>query len=440
MSFITDKQTLDDLNLTGKFKAHSVFSIFNQVQTPGGERLLEAMFREPLTNAELINARSEIFRYYQQQALVFPFRNTAIAEAENYLGMYGGSHFLLALAGVYRGKLEKMLVRGERFDQLQRGVIAVCELLHTLRTWLQQLEQRAPYPQPEELLRVRQFLATPRMQWLEQVHLNTGLLPLLMARCQHLLLHVFRKEMEMVLQCIYHIDVYVAVSTVARKHGFDYAQAVPMEQLVFRTTALWHPGLEKAVANPLAFDEHQNLLFLTGANMAGKSTFMKSFGIAVYLAHMGFPVAARGLVFSVRDGLFTSINVPDNLNMGYSHFYAEVLRVKQVATAVASGQNLVVIFDELFKGTNVKDAYDATLSVTTAFAEYRNCFFIISTHIIEVGAALRNAGSNIGFCYLPTVMNGTRPRYTYRLEEGITNDRQGMLIIEQEGIVSLLGG
>ena len=90
--------------------------------------------------------------------------------------------------------------------------------------------------------------------------------------------------------------------------------------------------------------------------MAGKSAFMKSFGVAVYMAHMGFPVAAEMMEFTVQDGLYTSINVSDNLNMGYSHFYAEVLRVKFVASEVAAGKNMVIILDELFKGTNVKDA------------------------------------------------------------------------------------
>jgi DNA mismatch repair ATPase MutS len=178
------------------------------------------------------------------------------------------------------------------------------------------------------------------------------------------------------------------------------------------------------------------MVFLTGANMAGKSTFMKSFGIAVYMAHMGFPVAAAALDFSVRDGLYSSINVADNLAQGYSHFYAEVLRVKTVAEAVSSGKYLIVLFDELFKGTNVKDAYDATLACTRSFSDYRNSCFIISTHIIEVGEAL-SAGA-IQFSYLPTVMEGHIPRYTYRLAEGITNDRHGMMIIENEKILELL--
>ena len=171
--------------------------------------------------------------------------------------------------------------------------------------------------------------------------------------------------------------------------------------------------------------------------MAGKSTFMKALGINVYLAHMGFPVAAMQMTFSVKDGIYSSINVPDNLNMGYSHFYAEVLRVKKVAEEVSSGKSLVIIFDELFKGTNVKDAYDATLAVTAAFSEYRDCLFIISTHIIEAGEVLQEQ-SNIQMLYLPTLMNGAIPTYPYLLQPGISSDRHGMMIIENEGILEML--
>ena len=85
--------------------------------------------------------------------------------------------------------------------------------------------------------------------------------------------------------------------------------------------------------------------------------------------------------------------------MRFSHFYAEVLRVKKVAEEVAAGKNLVVLFDELFKGTNVKDAYDGTLAVTAAFSKYRNCFYIVSTHIIEVGAALQTAHKISSFLF-----------------------------------------
>jgi len=109
-----------------------------------------------------------------------------------------------------------------------------------------------------------------------------------------------------------------------------------------------------------------------------------------------------------------------------------------VAEQVARTENLVIIFDELFRGTNVKDAYDATVAVTAAFAEKRNCTFIISTHIIEAGDVLREQCQNINFVYFPTVMHGNTPQYTYQLTAGITNDRHGMMIINNENIIGII--
>jgi DNA mismatch repair ATPase MutS len=172
--------------------------------------------------------------------------------------------------------------------------------------------------------------------------------------------------------------------------------------------------------------------------MAGKSTFMKSLGIALFLAHMGFPVAADKMQFSVRDGMFTTINLSDNLNMGYSHFYAEVLRVKKVAEQLQANRNIFVIFDELFRGTNVKDAYEATVAITAAFARKTNCMFVVSTHIMEAGDTLKPKYKNINFVFLPTKMDKQKPVYTYKLEQGITEDRHGMVIINNEGIIDIL--
>ena len=203
---------------------------------------------------------------------------------------------------------------------------------------------------------------------------------------------------------------------------------------------MFHPFLAKPVGNTITVDENSNVIFLTGANMAGKSTFMKSFGITVFLAHVGFPVPAKEMEFSVQNGMFTTINLPDNLSMGYSHFYAEVLRVKKVAQQVRQTQHLIVVFDELFRGTNVKDAFDATLAVTEAIAERKNCAFMVSTHIIEVGQELGKRCDNVTFEYLPTVMKGKLPTYTYKLEPGITSDKHGMIIINNEKIIEIIKG
>ena len=432
-NFIADQQTFEDLNLLGKFRANSIFGIFNKVKTPGGERLLEDMFRNPMTESEKINERSDIFQYFQHKKTRFPISKESFEQAEHYLSGSVSGNFLTASAQIFLKKIMESLVRDEQYRAIHSGLLATIEMLLILRNFLKTLDSAMV----KEAVAI---LNDKRLAWLTTEQGNQQLSTINIARYDQLLRKTMRKEIEIVLKTIYQLDVYIAVSNVARDRGFSYAKALPSEKRSLSASRLWHPGLENAIANPFSIDRSNNVIFLTGANMAGKSTLMKSFGIAVYLAQMGFPVAAEKMQFSVYDGLFSSINVSDNLNKGYSHFYAEVLRVKEVAEEVSSGKNLVVVFDELFKGTNVKDAYDATLAVTTAFSKYRNCIFIISTHIIEVGEALKKDSSNIQFSYLPTVMEeGGVPRYTYQIREGITNDRQGMIIIENEGIMKLLG-
>ncbi len=436
MSFIADKQTLEDLNMLGKYKQHSIFSLYNKVRTTGGEQLLTKMFQNPLTDPETINKRSSIFKYFQSKQIIFPFSNEEFNIAENYLSGSSGSNYLAVLLTQGKKKLLATIVKDEEYPKLQSGQQQTITVLTTCKAFINGFEDKAG-PFYDEILQAKNILNAPRLEEITQSTTSTQLKLQKAAKYDHLLRHTLSSALETLMKIFYQLDVYIAVANLAEKKDFSYAKALPMENNTLSATALRHPNIEKAVANPVNFHQDSNMIFLTGANMAGKSTFMKSFGINVYLAHMGFPVAAKEMIFSVKDGIYTSINVPDNLNMGYSHFYAEVLRVKNVAEQVSSGKSLVVIFDELFKGTNVKDAYDATLAVTAAFSEYSDCLFIISTHIIEAGEVLKQQ-SNIQMLYLPTIMNGNIPKYTYQLQPGISSDRHGMMIIENEGILKML--
>jgi DNA mismatch repair protein MutS len=436
MSFITDKQTVDDLNIMGKYKPNSIFNLFNHVQTAGGEKLLENMFRNPLTDAAEINKRSETFRYFQEQQLAFPFLREQFSTVENYLYEEGSGNLLSAGMSCLRKQILGIAIKDVQYEQMLAGIRATINFLSTLHRFIGQLSAlNADHPYFKQAKLVQTILTDKRLAGHQDIQLLSFTK---VVRYDHLFRNLVQAEMKMLMETVHHLDVYIAVSSVAHLKSFSYAHALPKAKNIFIAEDLSHPALEKGIANLVSLHQDSNLVFLTGANMAGKSTFMKTFGISVYLAHMGFPVAAASLIFSVRDGIYSSINVPDSLNLGYSHFYAEVLRVKKVAEEVSSGKSLIVIFDELFKGTNVKDAYDATLSVTAAFAAYRDCSFIISTHIIEVGEALQKTNDHMQFLYLPTVMEGNIPRYTYKLQEGITTDRQGMMIIANEGILEIL--
>ncbi len=229
------------------------------------------------------------------------------------------------------------------------------------------------------------------------------------------------------------------VGKLAAKNGYVFPEALNKNLHTVQLEGLFHPLVHNAVPNSLTITPDSNIIFLTGANMAGKSTFMKSLGIAMFLAHMGFPVAAKRMSFSVRDGIYTTINLSDNLATGSSHFYAEVLRVKKVAQELANAKNLFIIFDELFRGNQCKGMpAKPPLPSPPAFAQKENCMFIVSTHIIEAGEVLKQRCRNIRFACLPTSMQGNRPVYTYTLAEGITADRHGMIIINNEGILDII--
>lgn len=436
MSFRIDRQTLDELNLLGKFRQGSVYHLFNQVKTRGGEQLLDEMFRNPLTGAAGINQRSSIFRFFQQQALSFPYDVQQINLMREYIDTSSGHSAPMVLLNIVIKKTLSGLTRDERYRKSIQGLQA--SIVTIKRTvGIVELLRNAGGPFAERVDEISKVLAHPQLQKLAGTDIYQNLPLKTLAFYEHLLRNRMQVEMEDILSFIHQLDVYIAVGNIAASKGFSYATALAPEKNLLSVKDLRHPCIDKAIGNDLVLAENSNVLFLTGANMAGKSTLMKSLGIGIYLAHMGFPVAADRFEFSVREGLYSSINVADNIGLGYSHFYAEVVRVKQAAEAAASGQRLMLMFDELFKGTNVKDAYDGTLSVTEGFAEYADCLFIVSTHIIEVGEALK-ATPNIQFRFLPTIMEGSGPRYTYRLEQGITEDRQGMMIIRNEGILDMI--
>ncbi|MGZ3814674.1 MAG: MutS-related protein [Mucilaginibacter sp.] len=437
MTFNIDRQTIEELNLPGKFRSGSVYSLFNQVKTRGGELLLDEIFLSPLQDEAAINERTDVFQFFQEAQLDFPVDAQQINLIREFLDSGIGQPVVLVFMGTLIKKLLSGLTRDERYKRNIQGLQAVIMVMNRCYAFLESMPViTGPYA--KRVKTIQDILSHKDMERLRSVDIYQPLSVKTLIFYNHLLKTRLYNEVEDVLLFIYELDVNLTISTVARDKGFIYAKAVAAEQNVFSVKNLYHPCVDKAIGNSLQLDKNQNVLFLTGANMAGKSTLMKSVGIGIYLAHIGFPVAAANMEFSVREGLYSSINVADNINLGYSHFYAEVVRVKQAAVATASGKRLLLMFDELFKGTNVKDAYDGTLSVTEGFSDYSDCLFIVSTHIIEVGEALKNR-DNIKFAYMPTVMDGTRPRYTYRMQEGITGDRQGMMIIRNEGILELIG-
>lgn len=420
----TDDQTIDDLRLFSKRDAAGIFDLYNNTHTRGGELLLQEMFRMPLADKQAINKRSSIIEHFCKLNTLFPFAGATFDMAEKYLTNSNEQ----SNNGMQQTLSEK---------DIQNGVTAVIALMQQVKQFIDGNTIKSIAAYEEERGLMESLLADPVFAPVLNEK-SQGKISYAAVTAFDVLLRVReRQKVERLLSHIYALDVYISVAKVAAKRHFIFPKALEKGTGELRIEGLYHPELQHPVPNDIAMNNNRTVVFLTGANMAGKSTFLRSVGTAVYIAHMGFPVAATHMEFSVMDGMYTTINLPDNLGIGASHFYAEVLRVKKVAAELKAGKSVFVIFDELFRGTNVKDAHEATVAITLAFAERKNSRFIISSHIVEAAEEL-GRNSAIGFWFLPTKMKGNIPDYTYTLEEGVTNDRHGMIIIRNEGILEIL--
>lgn len=438
MFLTTDQQTINDLSIFGRPGSDAIFNIYNRTHSRGGAALLEELFRHPLSDAVKINRRSGIIRHFAREESGFPFDMNLFDAAEQYLGERDERTRLSVQQQSLGQKFSSFIQSDTQQQVIVKGIAALITLLQQLQTFINDTMVISCPDYVEERQAVSGLLSQTGFTELLSMNSKRALSQQQLSDYDSILRFRHYGETRKLLQYIYSLDVYISVAQVAKDLGYAFADAKPHRQAHLVLGDVKHPAVKGAKGNDLSIDGESNVVFLTGANMAGKSTFMKSVGIAMYIAHTGLPVAAKKMEFSVMDSFFSTINLPDNLGIGASHFYAEVLRVKKVAKELSAGKRLFVLFDELFRGTNVKDANEATIAVVNGFANKGNSMFIVSTHIIEAGDALKTKTDNIQYRYLPTRMEDNKPVYTYRLEEGITGDRHGMVIIRNEGILEML--
>lgn len=437
-TFCTDRQTTEDLSLLGKYKTDSIFSLYNRTRTKGGEQLLEQYFQHPLTEATAIEERQWNIRSLVGHSLVFPVDTKEFEALEQYLTSFAPVSKARLFTEVLKRKSKALAGMKEEQehvnDLLGNGLKALLKIRHWFRDTLSAID--SGYLQ-ELTNRYRALLENKLLDQVAEDTVNGKLSIIQQSKYESFLRGSHHEELNALLRRCYELDLFLGIAALIEEKNYCFPVIHHGSKALLKLKGAYHPGLKKAVGNDLLLDARQNLLFLTGANMAGKSTFMKTIGICFYLAHIGFPVPAREMETTVYDGFYSSINLPDNISKGYSHFYAEVLRVKDVAKEVAAGKKLLIIFDELFKGTNVKDAFDATSGVAKAMLDYKQSLFVLSTHIVEVGALLQQEAVGIQYKYMPSLLEAHTTRYTYTLQEGISDDRHGMMIIRQEGIFDL---
>lgn len=349
MGLMTDKQTLNDLNIFGKSGTNGgIYSIFNRTHTRGGSELLEEMFRNPLSEVDAVNARSTTIRLFGANGIAFPYDATWFDGAEQYLLDTDERSRLSDQQDNLKRKLNQLIAGDNAYKAIEKGVESLIAILQTTIQFADTIRrQMTGTPYSKELAVIEELLKENELQAILQEPAKQKLPFAKVAEYDKILRFRQRDVMNRLLRLLYQTDVYISVARIAAEKQFSFPLALPREQQTVILEDFYHPSLTTPVANTINISPSSNVIFLTGANMAGKSTFMKALGICMYLGQMGFPVPASKMEFSVRDGIFTTINLPDNLSMGASHFYAEVLRIKNVARELSRDKYLFVIFDEL---------------------------------------------------------------------------------------------
>ncbi|MDR0567375.1 MAG: hypothetical protein LBG47_10155 [Prevotellaceae bacterium] len=204
---------------------------------------------------------------------------------------------------------------------------------------------------------------------------------------------------------------------------------------IVEAKALGHPliAAEKRVCNDIVIRKN-DFFIITGANMAGKSAFLRTVGVNLLLARIGAPVCAASFRCSPVE-LFTSMRTTDNLNAEVSYFYAEALRLKEMLNFIASGKHVLLMVDELFRGTNSDDRLKASLSLIRKLLCYKTASALIATHDFELATLEEEyPGAVKNYCF-ECFNHDDKILFDYRLRRGVSCSSNAYLLLQKMGIV-----
>ncbi len=201
----------------------------------------------------------------------------------------------------------------------------------------------------------------------------------------------------------------------------------------FHGKTLGHPLIpgDKRVCNDFSIMGRGSACIITGSNMAGKSTFLRTVGINSVLAFMGAPVCASGLKLSVYK-VFTSMRTKDNLEENISSFYAELLRLKMLLGEVDRGNTVFYLLDEILKGTNSHDRHTGAKALIAQLND-SNAFGLVSTHDLELGK-LSEGNELITNFHFDSEIDGEEIIFDYKLHPGICRNTNASQLMAKIGI------
>lgn len=438
----TDQQTLKDLEI---FRASdnglSVFETLDRTTTKGGKNRLEERFKQPLNTVLQINEIQETLKYLAEHLNVwkFPVSDQKMQAIDRYISSNIDAIETRSKTGSLVDTLMFYFSDKDAFNYLKESLAEVSEVIEAfgslfkrnakselpslLQTWQREMYSFASDPQfvsISESCKKGRKISFGEVCYFDSI-LRRRMKPTLIK----------------VVAVMYDLDALLSMAKITKELDFCFPDVSDDTTTTLETKGLYHIFLKNPVKCDIEIETGKNFLFLTGPNMAGKTTFVKSLGVAVYLAHLGMSVPAEKFRLVYYDRLISSISISDSIRSGYSYFFSEVKRVKDVAQALSKGEKVLAIFDELFKGTNVKDAYDASVMIIKGLELWNKSLFILSSHLSEVWDEIGNSPTIKSMYFESEIINNS-PVFTYKLATGVSNMRLGVKIIENEQIMNLL--
>jgi DNA mismatch repair protein MutS len=437
MTMEIDKITYEDLSLFSHEEEFSIFHKFDFTRTTGGKDLLLEYFSQPFSTLDAILDTQRVLTRILEKIDRWPasisngtimvmerFYETAVDDIPQAHNLPAALSYKIFHAPDYS------MVRYSvtHFADFVRGMSQLIELLDT---------PDCPRPLRELLERARKRLDDDVLQALGKLEPGVKLNPIQVIHYGNFVRYRFKTAMQSLIEIHNRLDAWYSMAMAIRRYQLSFPVFVEQDDPYFEASSLYHLLLPTPVAYDVKLDRENNFLFLTGANMAGKSTFIRSVGVVVFLAHLGMGVPAKSMRLSLFDGILSNINVVDNISKGESFFFNEVQRIRNTLEKIGGNRKWLVLIDELFKGTNVQDAMKCSLTVIKGLIKIRRSLFILSTHLYEIGDELK-VYPNILFNYFETTVKDDQLEFSYQLKPGISNDRIGYLILKREKVVEML--
>jgi MutS domain V/MutS domain III len=197
---------------------------------------------------------------------------------------------------------------------------------------------------------------------------------------------------------------------------------------------LGHPliPVDKIVSNTFSTDGTGKINLVTGSNMAGKSTFLRSIGVNTVLAMAGAPICATQLTLHPTR-IISTMRVNDNLEESTSTFYAELKKLKTIIEAVNSGENVFLLLDEILRGTNSLDRHTGSEALLKQLIKH-DAAGLLATHDLELAKLVNQYPSNITNYHFDVQVNNEELYFDYKLKRGICQSMNASLLMKKIGI------